>query len=63
MRRVQKEKKVKELKLLQNVKTRWNSDYYMTERFVECKVVLTSALQEIDRDLPEFARNDWLIGY
>ena len=35
------------LKLLQNVKTRWNSDFYMIFRAIELKDVLNKALYKV----------------
>jgi len=53
--------------LLQNVKTRWNSSFYMIERLVQIKscVILTlSKIFEanIANDLPTITNEDWLIA-
>ena len=53
--------------LLQNVKTRWNSNFYMVERLVQIKssVILTlSRIFEanIADDLPSITNEDWLIA-
>jgi hypothetical protein len=49
-----------ELNILQDVKTRWNRQYYATERLIKIKRALILALDEID-DLPSIRPEEWLI--
>jgi hypothetical protein len=50
---------LKELKLLQNVKTRWNSEFYMIERIYDMRDALRLVLH-IFPQLPLLDRDDWV---
>ncbi|KAL0148574.1 hypothetical protein M9458_056121, partial [Cirrhinus mrigala] len=55
----QREMKLPEYKLVQEVETRWNSTYLMLERFLAVKVPLSAALSTIDAGLPVLFSSDW----
>ena len=50
---------LKELKLLQNVKTRWNSEFYLLQRVFENKQALKLALTNYSH-LPTLCAEEWL---
>ena len=50
---------LKELKLLQNVKTRWNSEFYMLERVYQNKNPLKLVLSNYSH-LPTLSAEDWI---
>ena len=52
----------KELSLIQDVKTRWNSVYYMVERVLEIKDSLIIAITKIEAHLPIFNKEEWDIA-
>lgn len=47
------------LKLILDVPTRWNSTYYMLQRFVELEEAVKSTLAVIKKELPPLAPDDW----
>lgn len=46
-------------KLIQDVVTRWNSTYYMTERFVELEEPIRTTMALIRHDLPIISEEEW----
>jgi hypothetical protein len=51
------------LKLIERVRTRWNSEFYMIERLYDIREIVLKAMSQISStSLPEMLRNDWLIG-
>lgn len=55
--------KLPELKLIQEIETRWNSTYLMIERFLKLKVAISAALVELTsvttNNLQILNANDW----
>ena len=58
--KAQQQLNCKELKLLQNVKTRWNSEFYMIHRVYEMKEPLVLALSKIP-SLASLSVDEWLM--
>ncbi|XP_073728840.1 E3 SUMO-protein ligase ZBED1-like [Misgurnus anguillicaudatus] len=54
---LQKDLKMPQLRLLQEVETRWNSTYLMLERFFNLREPLSAAMSNMD--LPMFFPQDW----
>ncbi|XP_021004027.1 zinc finger BED domain-containing protein 4-like [Parasteatoda tepidariorum] len=48
-------------KLIQDVVTRWNSTFYMLERYVLLKDAIKTTIVLINKDLPILSENEWLI--
>lgn len=51
----------KKLHLLIDVSTRWNSVYYMVERFLELKTALNMTLSQTTCSVKDFLKDDWLV--
>lgn len=47
-------------KLLQGVATRWNSTYFMVDRFVELEEPIRTTVALIDKDLPIISIEEWI---
>ena len=59
----QQEKQIeisRRLSLIQDIDTRWNSTYYMLQRFVYLKPAIAATLLEIDFDI-EFSSAEWTL--
>ncbi|KAJ8915455.1 hypothetical protein NQ315_003218 [Exocentrus adspersus] len=48
-----------QLKLIQDVQTRWNSTYCMLERFVQLEVPIRTTIAVLDKDLPLISVVEW----
>lgn len=48
-------------RLIQAVETRWNSTYFMLQRFVELEEAIRSILGFVDRSLPTINPEDWIL--
>ncbi|XP_057652310.1 zinc finger BED domain-containing protein 4-like [Diorhabda carinulata] len=46
-------------KILQDVVTRWNSTFYMFERFIDLEVPLRSTIALLDANLPKISMAEW----
>ncbi|GBO46224.1 Zinc finger BED domain-containing protein 4 [Araneus ventricosus] len=46
-------------KLIQDVPTRWNSTFYMLERFVELESCIRTTVALLDADLPHLTAGEW----
>lgn len=46
-------------KILQDVATRWNSTFYMIDRFVELEMPIKSTIAILDMVLPNLTMEDW----
>ncbi|MGH0163221.1 UNVERIFIED_CONTAM: hypothetical protein FKN15_044896 [Acipenser sinensis] len=56
----QQDLKLEELKLIQEVDTRWNSTFLMLERFLRLKEPVSAALTSLGAgSLPVIFHNDW----
>ena len=51
---------IRELKLLQNVKIRWNSDFFMFNRILELKKPLCTILPEL-KEIDILSTSEWKI--
>lgn len=49
------------LKLIQDVRTRWNSTFYMLERLLKLKVPLSATLPLLDSPQENLTANEWLL--
>lgn len=49
------------LKLKHDVRTRWNSIFYMLERLLEVKISLSATLPQLDSSSPNLDSNEWTI--
>jgi hypothetical protein len=49
------------LKLLQHVATRWNSTFYMLQRFLQLQEAVRSTIEVIEQDLPVITSQEWKI--
>ncbi|CAG4989552.1 unnamed protein product [Parnassius apollo] len=61
LRAIQRELNKPELKVIQEVPTRWNSAYHMLQRIVTMKTELTLALNECNRAPPGVNADEYLI--
>lgn len=59
LRNVQKQMNLPELKVKQDVITRWNSAYQMIERLLEIKIPLSAALASISQPPQALESTDW----
>ncbi|CAG9788197.1 unnamed protein product [Diatraea saccharalis] len=59
--KVQEQLNVNTLKLKQDVRTRWNSIFYMLERLLEVKIPLFATFPQLDSSPPNLDSNEWLI--
>ncbi|GBN27249.1 hypothetical protein AVEN_192219-1 [Araneus ventricosus] len=46
-------------KLIQDVPTRWNSTFYLLERFVELESCIRTTVALLDADLPHLTAGEW----
>jgi hypothetical protein len=49
------------LKLLQHVAIRWNSTFYMLQRFLQLQEAVRSTIEVIEKDLPVITSQEWNI--
>ncbi|XP_068130731.1 E3 SUMO-protein ligase ZBED1-like isoform X2 [Hyperolius riggenbachi] len=56
---IQKQMGLEELRLKQDVVTRWNSTYYMLRRFYEQKEAIISTLTLVNPSLPTLTLDEW----
>lgn len=59
--KVQDQLNVNTLKLKQDIRTRWNSIFYMLERLLEVKISLSATLPQLDSSPPNLDSNEWII--
>lgn len=59
--KMQEQLNVNTLKLKQDVRTRWNSIFYMLERLLEVKIPLSATLPQLDTSPPNLDSNEWMI--
>lgn len=59
--KMQEQLNVNTLKLKQDVRTRWNSIFYMLERLLEVKIPLSATLPQLDTSPPNLDSNEWII--
>ncbi|XP_041109108.1 uncharacterized protein LOC121317342 [Polyodon spathula] len=56
---LQHDMKQQELKLIQEVETRWNSTFLMLEHFLAVKDPVSAAMSSLDASLPVIFHQDW----
>lgn len=59
--KMQEQLNVNTLKLKQDVRTRWNSIFYMLERLLEVKIPLSATLPQLDTSRQNLDFNKWII--
>lgn len=59
--KMQEQLKLDTLKLKQDVRTRWNSTFYMLERLLQVKISLSATLPLLDSPPTNLDSNEWLL--
>ncbi|KAL0883411.1 hypothetical protein ABMA27_016796 [Loxostege sticticalis] len=60
LREIQKQMELPELKVIQDIVTRWNSQYYMMSRLLELKVPLSAAIVAISNPPNNLTNDEWI---